>query len=45
MDTLNLDQLRTLATIARRQSFAAAAVQLGCTQSAITQQMQRLEER
>ena len=45
MDTLDLDQLRTLATIASRDSFAAAAVQLGRTQSAITQQMQRLEER
>ncbi|AIJ46048.1 LysR substrate-binding domain-containing protein [Comamonas testosteroni] len=45
MDTLDLDQLRTLATIARQQSFAAAAVQLGCTQSAITQQMQRLEDK
>lgn len=45
MDTLDLDLLRTLATIGAKGSFAAAAVQLGRTQSAITQQMQRLEER
>lgn len=45
MDTLDLDLLRTLATIGAKGSFAAAAVQLGRTQSAITQQMQRLEEK
>ncbi len=45
METLDLDLLRTLTTIAAHKSFAAAAVQLGRTQSAITLQMQRLEER
>jgi len=41
--TLDLDVLRTLATIAKHESFGAAAIHLDCTQSAITQQMQRLE--
>lgn len=45
METLDLDQLRTLAAIASQQSFAGAAVQLGRTQSAVTQQMQKLEEK
>jgi DNA-binding transcriptional LysR family regulator len=44
MGTLDLDLLRTLSVIASFDSFGAAAVQLGRTQSAITQQMQRLEE-
>lgn len=44
MRTLDLDLLRSLCEIASQRSFAAAAVQLGKTQSAITQQMQRLEE-
>ncbi|MDR2334261.1 MAG: LysR family transcriptional regulator [Burkholderiaceae bacterium] len=43
--TLELELLRTLVTIANQQSFAATAVHLGKTQSAITQQMQRLEEK
>lgn len=43
MQTLDLELLRTLCAIAMHGSFAAAAVQLGRTQSAITQQMQRLE--
>ncbi len=43
--TLELDLLRTLVTIANLQSFAATAVHQGRTQSAITQQMQRLEEK
>lgn len=43
MRTLDLDLLRTLATIARLATFAAAAEQLHKTQSAVTQQMQRLE--
>ena len=43
MSTLDLEQLRTLAAIVKHESFAAAAVQLGRTQSAVTQQMQRLE--
>ena len=45
METLDLDLLRTLVTIASQKSFAAAAVQLGRTQSAITLQMQRLEDK
>ena len=44
MGTLDLELLRTLSVIAAFDSFGAAAVQLGRTQSAITQQMQRLEE-
>lgn len=44
MNTLDLDQLRSLVAIVSHESFAAAAVQLGRTQSAVTQQMQRLEE-
>lgn len=43
MRTLDLDLLRTLDVIAQRTSFTAAAEQLHKTQSAITQQMQRLE--
>lgn len=42
---LDLELLRTLATIANKGSFAAAALQLGRTQSTITQQMQRLEDK
>lgn len=45
MEMLDLELLRTLATIASKSSFAAAAIQLGRTQSAITLQMQRLEEK
>ena len=44
MGTLDLELLRTLCVIASDGTFGAAAVQLGLTQSAITQQMQRLEE-
>ncbi|MBS7780987.1 MAG: LysR substrate-binding domain-containing protein [Comamonas sp.] len=44
MNTLDLDLLRTLAAIETHASFSAAAVQLGKTQSAVTQQIQRLEE-
>ncbi|SCK25945.1 DNA-binding transcriptional regulator, LysR family [Variovorax sp. HW608] len=44
MASLDLDLLRTLCAIASFDSFGAAAVQLGRTQSAVTQQMQRLEE-
>jgi len=44
MGTLDLELLRTLCVIASFDSFGAAAVQLGRTQSAVTQQMQRLEE-
>ncbi|WP_353236573.1 LysR family transcriptional regulator, partial [Diaphorobacter ruginosibacter] len=42
---LELELLRTLVTIANLHSFAATAVHLDKTQSAITQQMQRLEEK
>lgn len=45
MDTFDLEALRALAAIHERESFAAAAVHLGKTQSAVTQQMQRLEDR
>jgi DNA-binding transcriptional LysR family regulator len=44
MRTLDLELLRSLAAIVAHESFAAAAVHLGRTQSAVTQQMQRLEE-
>ncbi|KWT83594.1 MULTISPECIES: LysR substrate-binding domain-containing protein [unclassified Variovorax] len=44
MNTLDLELLRTLVAIVGQESFGAAAVQLGRTQSAVTQQMQRLEE-
>ena len=42
MGSLDLELLRTLCAIASYESFGAAAVQLGRTQSAVTQQMQRL---
>ncbi|MET4578415.1 LysR substrate-binding domain-containing protein [Ottowia thiooxydans] len=44
MTTFDLELLRSLVAITAHGSFASAAVQLGRTQSAITQQMQRLEE-
>src|SRR6218665_385945 len=44
MPTLDLELLRSFAAVASHHSFAAAAVHLGRTQSAITQQMQRLQE-
>ena len=44
MATLDLELLRSFAAVVSHQSFAAAAVHLERTQSAITQQMQRLEE-
>ncbi|OZI23199.1 transcriptional regulator LrhA [Bordetella genomosp. 9] len=43
MRNLDLDLLRTLAAIDQAQTFSAAAERLHRTQSAITQQMQRLE--
>lgn len=43
MGVLDLELLRTLSVIASCDSFGAAAARLGRTQSAITQQMQRLE--
>ncbi|RYF83599.1 MAG: transcriptional regulator LrhA [Comamonadaceae bacterium] len=44
MRTFDLELLRSLSAIVQHESFAAAAIQLGRTQSAVTQQMQRLEE-
>ena len=44
MATLDLELLRSFAAVVSHHSFAAAAVHLERTQSAITQQMQRLEE-
>ncbi|WP_457280316.1 LysR substrate-binding domain-containing protein [Polaromonas sp. P5_D5] len=44
MKTLDLELLRALVAIDEQDSFASAAVQLGKTQSAVTQQMQRLED-
>ena len=43
MRTLGLELLRTLDAIARHATFAQAAERLHRTQSAVTQQMQRLE--
>ncbi|HSI60311.1 MAG TPA: LysR substrate-binding domain-containing protein [Ideonella sp.] len=43
MRTLDLELLRALDAIARHATFAAAAEHLHKTQSAVTQQMQRLE--
>ncbi|QEL66519.1 transcriptional regulator, LysR family [Oryzomicrobium terrae] len=43
MKTLDLDLLRTLLAVVDHGSFAAAARRLYKTQSAVTQQMQRLE--
>lgn len=40
---LDLELLRTFVAIVERESFAAAAVSVHRTQSAVTQQMQRLE--
>ncbi|MFM9924375.1 LysR substrate-binding domain-containing protein [Variovorax sp. H27-G14] len=44
MTTLDLELLRSFAAVVSHHSFAAAGVHLERTQSAITQQMQRLEE-
>ncbi|KGP00584.1 LysR substrate-binding domain-containing protein [Alcaligenes faecalis] len=43
MRNLDLDLLRTLVTIEKTSTFSGAAEQLHKTQSAVTQQMQRLE--
>lgn len=43
MRTLDIELLRTLDAIATQSTFAAAAFHLHKTQSAVTQQMQRLE--
>ncbi len=44
MRNLDLDLLRTLVAIADHETFGAAAETVQRTQSAVTQQMQRLEE-
>lgn len=44
MPTLDLELLRSLTAVVQQGSFAAGALQLGRTQSAVTQQMQRLEQ-
>ncbi len=44
MRNLDIDLLRTFVAIAQHETFAAAATRVGRTQSAITQQMQRLEQ-
>ena len=44
MRNLDIALLRTFVTIAENESFVKAAQRVGRTQSAITQQMQRLEE-
>ena len=41
---LSLDLLRAFEAAARHRSFTAAAVELGTTQPAISQQIKRLEE-
>ena len=41
---LSLDLLRTFEAAARHRSFTAAAVELGTTQPAVSQQLKRLEE-
>ena len=43
MRNLDLDLLRTFVAVAERANFAAAASSVHLTQSAVTQQMQRLE--
>jgi DNA-binding transcriptional LysR family regulator len=44
MRNLDIDLLRTFMAIAQHETFAAAAEKVGRTQSAVTQQMQRLEQ-
>jgi DNA-binding transcriptional LysR family regulator len=43
MSYLSIDRLRTFVAVVKLGSFAAAATELLCTQSAVTQQMRRLE--
>jgi len=43
MNTPSLDSLRVFAIVARRLSFTAAALELGTTQPAVSQQIKRLE--
>jgi DNA-binding transcriptional LysR family regulator len=44
LGALSLDLLRTFECAARHRSFTAAAVELGTTQPAVSQQIKRLEE-
>lgn len=44
MKNLDLDLLRTLVAVAQEETFSGAAERLHKTQSAVTQQMQRLED-
>lgn len=44
MKNLDLDLLRTLVAVAQEQTFSGAALCMHKTQSAVTQQMQRLED-
>lgn len=44
LDQIPLDALRVFESAARQQSFTAAALELGSTQSAISQQIKRLEQ-
>ena len=45
MRGLNLDQLRTFATVVEQKSFSAAAARLGVTQPAVSLQVRQLEKR
>ena len=45
MDTIDPRLLITLAAVARHGSFAAAADELACTQSAVSQQIAEIERR
>src|SRR4051812_21492894 len=42
---LNLDQIRTFAAVVEQKSFSGAAVQLGVSQPAVSQQVRQLEKR
>lgn len=44
LDGMSLDVLRVFEAAARQRSFTAAAVELGTTQPAVSQQIKRLEE-
>ena len=44
LDHIALDTLRVFESAARQQSFTAAALELGSTQPAISQQIKRLEQ-
>ena len=44
LEGMSLDALRVFEVAARLRSFTAAAVELGTTQPAVSQQIKRLEE-